>query len=169
MTEREFVKEFKALYLPLGMYALRIVNDAMAAQDCVQNAFMHAWEALLADKKIINFSSYMYRSVHNSCLDYLRSLHENDNLPDIAEPTEEDEDTSRRDAALWHAIDRLPQRCRQVFLLSKRDGLSQEEIAHQMGISIKTVKNQMSKAYERLREALSASGDDALPSVLLLF
>lgn len=169
MTAREFEKEFKALYLPLGMYALRITEEALAAQDCVQNAFLNAWEGISQGKEIISFRAYMYRAVHNECLDYLRSQHERMEIPDIAEPTEEDVDTSRRDAALWHAIARLPERCRKVFLLSKRDGYSQEEIAAQMGISVKTVKNQMTKAYERLRSALSASGSDSLYSVLFLF
>ena len=48
-----------------------------------------------------------------------------------------------------------PEKCREVFLLSKRDGLSNDQIAEKMGISVKTVKNQMTKAYSRLRDALS--------------
>ncbi|MDE5585840.1 MAG: sigma-70 family RNA polymerase sigma factor, partial [Muribaculaceae bacterium] len=56
---------------------------------------------------------------------------------------------------LWKAIDALPDKCREVFLLSKRDGLSNEEIAERMDISIKTVKNQMTKAFSRLRDTLS--------------
>ena len=64
-------------------------------------------------------------------------------------------DTSIRDAKIWKAIDNLPEKCRNVFLMSKRDGLSNEEIADELGISIKTVKNQLTKAFGRLREALS--------------
>ena len=124
MTAKEFEKEFKSLYLPLGMYALRIVDDAEAAQDCVQNAFLKVWEGLCDGTEVDCFQAYMYRAVRNQCLSYLRSLRETADIDDIAEPTEEDVDTSERDAALWHAIDRLPDRCRQVFLLSKRDGLS---------------------------------------------
>ena len=69
--------------------------------------------------------------------------------------SDETVDTSQRDARVWKAIDELPERCREVFLLSKHDGLSNEEIAEELGISIKTVKNQMTKAFSRLREALS--------------
>ena len=59
------------------------------------------------------------------------------------------------DARIWHAIDKLPEACRRIFLLSKRDGLGNQEIADELGISIKTVKNQLTKAYARLREDLS--------------
>lgn len=65
--------------------------------------------------------------------------------------SEEDIDTSERDARLWRIIDSLPDRCREIFLLSKRDGLSNAEIAEELGVSIKTVENQITKAYKRLR------------------
>lgn len=155
MKLHEFEMMFKALYLPLGMYALRIVEDNDCAEDMVQEAFVKAWEALEGGAEIGNFRGYMYRAVHNECIGYLRQRRETASLGEIAEVTEEAVDTSVRDARIWRAIDALPQRCREVFLLSKRDGLSQEEIAEEMGISVKTVKNQMTKAYERLREALS--------------
>ena len=73
----------------------------------------------------------------------------------ISEICEEVIDTSFRDARIWKAIDELPEKCREIFLMSKRDGLTNAEIAEEMNISIKTVKNQMTKAFARLRESLS--------------
>lgn len=156
MDVRKFEIEFKRLYLPLGMYALRIVEDAEAASDLVQDAFMKAWQAVEGGMEPDNFSSYMYRIVRNECISHLRRLRETVALDEVAEADEESIDTSVRDARIWKAIDELPERCREVFLLSKRDGLSNEEIAEELGISIKTVKNQMTKAFSRLREALSS-------------
>lgn len=75
-----------------------------------------------------------------------------DSIPDVSE---EEIDTSIRDAKIWKAIEELPEKCKEIFLMSKRDGYSNEEIADELGISIKTVKNQMTKAFSRLREALS--------------
>ena len=80
--------------------------------------------------------------------------------------SDEEIDTSERDAALWRAIEALPERCRRIFLLSKRDGLSHAEIADEMGISIKTVENQLTKAYSRLRGELKGFG---MPVVFLPF
>lgn len=156
MTVKEFEISFRRLYLPLGMYALRYVDDSDAAEDLVQDCFMKAWVYIEEGGVIGNFSAFMYRAVRNASLSYLRRSCEmlgEEAIPDV---TDEAVDTSERDARIWRAIDDLPERCRRVFLLSKRDGLSNDEIAEELGISVKTVKNQMTKAYSRLREALSS-------------
>lgn len=155
MTGKEFDIFFRKMYLPLGMYALRIVDDAQSAEDLVEDAFMKAWQAIEDGKEIDDFKAYMYRSVRNGCISFIRSRKETVGLDNIPEADEEAVDTSERDAMIWKAIDELPEKCREVFLLSKRDGLSNDEIAERMGVSVKTVKNQMTKAFSRLRDALS--------------
>ena len=156
MTTKEFEIFFRKLYLPLGMYALRIVDDADVAEDMVQDAFLNTWERLEGGLEISNFKAFMYRSVRNECLSYLSSLKEKVGEEFIPEVGEDEIDTSFRDARIWKAIDELPEKCREIFLMSKRDGYSNEEIADELGISIKTVKNQMTKAFSRLREALNS-------------
>ena len=155
MTIKEFEIFFRRLYLPLGMYALRIVDDADVAEDMVQEAFLNTWERLEGGLEISNFKAFMYRSVRNECISYLSSLKEKVGEEFIPEAGEEEIDISFRDARIWKAIDELPEKCREIFLMSKRDGYSNEEIADELGISIKTVKNQMTKALSRLRESLS--------------
>lgn len=155
MTSSEFETHFRRLYLPLGMYALRIVDDTDVAEDMTQEAFMKAWVYIGNGGTIDNFTSFMYRTLRNVCLSYLRTKQLTLDESHIPDAGEEDIDTSFRDAAIWKAIDELPARCREVFLMSKRDGMTNEEIADELDISIKTVKNQMTKAFSRLREALS--------------
>lgn len=155
MTTKEFEAYFRKLYLPLGMYSLRLVDDADVAEDMVQDAFVMVWQYVEDGGEIDNFPSFIYRSVRNACLSYLRNRHETVDETHIPDVGEEEIDTSIRDARIWRAIDDLPRKCREVFLMSKRDGFTNEEIAAEMGISIKTVKNQMTKAFARLREALS--------------
>lgn len=155
MTAREFEIAFRKLYLPLGMYALRLVDDADIAEDLEQDAFMKAWLYVGSGNDVGNFTSFMYRTLRNECLKYLRDRRETLGEDSIPEISEEEIDTSFRDARIWKAIDGLPEKCREIFLMSKRDGLTNEEIAEELGISIKTVKNHMTKAFSRLREALS--------------
>lgn len=154
VMDREFFrKEYERLLLPLGMFALKITGDVAMSEDIVQNAFLAAWSRLEEGGEIGNLKAYMYRSVRNSALTAARkeSCLVAMPLSYDEEVTEEEIDTSERDAALWRAIDGLPERCRKVFLLSKRDGLTNAEIADELGISIKTVENQMTKAFSRLR------------------
>ena len=155
MTARDFENHFKRLYLPLGMYALRFVDDVAVSEDLVQDAFMKAWLYLENGGVIDNIQAFMYRSVRNGCLTWVRQQRETLDESFIPEVGDDEIDTSFRDALIWKAVDNLPEKCRQVFLLSKRDGLSNEEIANELNISIKTVKNQMTKALSRLRESLS--------------
>lgn len=157
MTKGEFKTYFRRLYLPLGMYALRIVDNADDAEDIVEDTFLKVWQAIASGSEIDNFSSYMYRSVRNECVSFCRGRKELENIDSIPEISEEVIDTSFRDARIWKAIDDLPDKCREIFLMSKRDGFSNEEIAEELNISIKTVKNQMTKAFARLREALSVT------------
>lgn len=157
MTIREFEIQFRRLYLPLGMYALHIVENIDDAEDLVEDSFLKAWERIETGEKIDNFKAFMYRIVRNSCISFLRTRKQFVGPEAIPELDEEIVDTSVRDAKIWQAIDRLPEKCREVFLLSKRDGMSNEEIAEELGISVKTVKNQITKAFSRLREALSGA------------
>lgn len=155
MDKRRFESEFRKLYLPLGMYALRYVGDTDSAEDIVQNAFLKAWQAIGNGSDIADFKAFMYRCVRNECISFLRRQERFVGIEGVPEVEDTDIDTSERDARIWRAIDELPDRCREVFLLSKRDGLSNEEIAAELDISVKTVKNQMTKAFSRLRTALS--------------
>lgn len=156
MTVRQFEALFKKLYLPLGMFALRIVGDASDAEDIVQDVFLRTWQKIEAGAEIDSIKSYLYGSVRNRCIDFLRSRQAVVEVGDDDFAVDSESiDTSERDALVWAAIDKLPDQCRTVFLLSKRDGLSNDEIAEELGVSVKTVKNQMTKAFARLRTALS--------------
>lgn len=157
MTSREFEKYFRKLYLPLGMYALRILNDAEAAEDRVMDVFAKVWQKVSDGVEIRDAKQYLYQGVRNGCISYLRTMQGRVEIEEMPEVDSETIDTSERDAAIWKAIDDLPAKCRMIFLLSKRDGLSNQEIADELGISIKTVKNQMTKAFSRLRQSLSKS------------
>ena len=156
MTSREFEVSFRKLYLPLGMYALRIVENLDDAEDLVQDAFIKAWQAVENGEDIGNFRAYMYRCVRNGCISLIRRRKDFTGLDTVPDLCEEDYETSSMDARIWKAIDGLPERCREIFLMSKRDGLSNEEIAEELGISVKTVKNQMTKAFSRLHGDLSS-------------
>lgn len=149
-----FRYEFERLYRPLGMFALRYTGSVEDAEDVVQEAFIKAWSVVEANGEIDNFKSYIYRTVRNGCIDLLRSRREYVTIDEAAEVPIEEIDTSEIDARIWSAIDSLPPKCRKVFLMSKRDGLSGAEIADSLGVSLKTVKNQMTKALARLREEL---------------
>lgn len=159
--EKEFERYFKLFYTPLGMYVMRFCGDAYETEDIVQETFSIVWQRFSDQELPDNTKSYLYRVAHNITIDHLRRRNSKElsmPLEEIGEMevSEEAIDTSERDARLWIAISKLPARCKQVFLLSKQDGLSHAEIANELNISTKTVENQITKAFKLLRDDLKS-------------
>lgn len=147
---------FRYHYRPLCIFALHYLKDIDVSEDVVQEAFGLLWEKLSAGEKVVNQKGYLYSIVKNRSLDILRkegltgeAISLDGSVDDIEEPAVEDAEVEAR---LWTAIDTLPEKCREIFLMSKRDGLKQEEIAQELGISLQTVKNQVSKALKILKD-----------------
>ena len=147
---------FRYNYRPLCLYALHYVADPVTVEDIVQDSFAALWERLQTGQAVANRRAYLYMMVRNRCLDHLRKagIKTEELKPYDTYGIIEDDDARERaviEARLWTAIDSLPEKCREVFLLSKRDGLKYEEIARELGISENTVRNQISKALNVLK------------------
>ena len=146
---------FRLYYRPLCLYAARYLRDADDVEDIVQLSFVTFWEKSRSGQAPDSPKAYLYRIVHNRCIDALRNSSRESvvNLEHLQEdvPDEEAVDRSFVWARLWTAIDRLPARRREILLLNKRDGFSYAQIAQKMGISESTVHNQLTKALHTLR------------------
>ena len=160
VTDRmDFEVLFKYNFRPLCLYALHYLGDVDAAEDVVQECFMKLWEKLEQGAEVHNSRAYLYMTVRNRCLDQLRK---NDIPTESLKPHDtygiiDDDDAQERsqtEARLWTAIDSLPVKCREVFIMSKRDGLKYEEIAEELGLSVNTVRNQISHALKVLKEGV---------------
>lgn len=155
-TGPSFEGQFKTLFRPLCLYALRIVDSTEDAEDIVQQAFIDIWEKIQQGHQISDIKSYSYRVVRNRSLDYLsrsRSDISLDEMSEIEDHVEKEQiERSEREAKLWSLIEKLPPERKKIFLFAKRDGLKYSEIAEELGISVKTVENQMSKALKSLKE-----------------
>lgn len=151
---------FRYYYRPLNLYALHYLQDLDSAEDIVQECLALLWEKLHAGTTVTDPKAYLYRMVRNLCIDRLRhdrpeeaGLHPSDLAETLSD--EECRERSELEARLWTAVDKLPPKCREALLLSKRDGLKYQEIADRMGISVNTVENHISKALKLLRAKAS--------------
>ena len=155
---------FRRHYVDLCRVALRIVSDEAAAEDIVQVMFTKLWtRRTKLPAEIPAVGPYLRRSVRNRSLNYLRDKKrlpiDDGELPELSADERmqpgaalESEELSHR---LHRAIDRLPERCRLVFVMSKVEDMSHREIAEGLDISVKTVENQMTRAYKFLRQWLA--------------
>lgn len=155
--KRDIDEAFRCYYKPLCLYAMHYIQDMDLIEDVVQDCFVDLWERVNDEKTVSSVRPYLYMMVRNRCLDTLKKDNQIDynvSPSDLAGfiQDEEAEERSLIEARLWTAIDSLPEKCREVFLLSKRDGLKYKEIADKLNISIKTVENQVAKAMKVLKE-----------------
>ena len=148
----------------MATFVQRFVRSPDVAEELVQDLFLKLWAKREQLSDIETFRTYLYRAARNQALNWLRRQklerrwQEEHTGNDEATTTTQlaDEDASEHEvaAAVRAAIDRLPPRCREVFLLSRDGGLTYAEIARTLEISVKTVETQMGRALKSLRVAL---------------
>jgi RNA polymerase sigma-70 factor (ECF subfamily) len=158
-----FEAAFRMYFKPLSFYAVRMVRDMDTSKEIVHEVFIKLWENRFSVDMEASLRPYLFTAVHNRCLNYLRnrSKFHKDNAPDIRgikEMTEADYPSLEKDELEIQvnvAVSELPERCSEVFLMSRMEGMKYREIADKLGISVKAVEAQMTKALRILRERLS--------------
>jgi RNA polymerase sigma-70 factor, ECF subfamily len=164
--EQLFTTHFKRLYA----YALTIVKEDMAAEEMVQNVFFKIWEKKGRIDIQTSVQAYLYRSVYHESLNYLKhkkvkaayqshTVYQSKNQSDNASSKVQLSELQKK---LDIALSELPEQCRTIFQMSRFEELKYQEIADRLGLSIKTVENQMGKALKILRVKLA----DYLPLVI---
>jgi RNA polymerase sigma-70 factor, ECF subfamily len=153
---------FHFYYSGLVMYSTQFTADRMDAEEIVQDFFVRFWQKhqqiLLTD----SLKGYLFLSVKNSCLNYLKHKKvEERYIQKMVELSSRhiayDPDlylASELQEKVKNAIDLLPEKCREIFIMSRIQGLKNEEIATNLNISKRTVETQISKALKVLRVEL---------------
>lgn len=154
--QRAFAILFDRHWKKLYHTALNVVEDRDAAEDIVQDCFISLWEKS-SHKHIDNVGGYLFKSVKYACFMYLRSGTISrkylDHINKVAfdNSTEEDFYAQELQEVLDSSIATLPEKCREIFYLSRFEFLPNKQIAEQLQISPKTVENQITKALRILR------------------
>jgi RNA polymerase sigma-70 factor (ECF subfamily) len=168
--EAAFEHVFKQYFKNLHAYACSIVQEEAAAEEIVQNIFYKIWEKAGQLTITPPVAAYLYRAVNNESINYLKhkkvrlshrehTLYHMKGQADSASKKVLHGELEKR---LRKAMNELPEQCRIIFQLSRFEELRYREIAGQLGISVKTVENQMGKALKILRTRLA----DFLPLLL---
>lgn len=155
----------------LCVYANSLVKNIYSAEDIVQNVFIKVWEQRTRLKPDHALKSFLYKLVYNEFIDLYRknqslfSLEKSyyDALNSVIQ--EDDSESFQRVLNVVNKeIQNLPPKCKEVFILSKKEGLTNIEIAEHLDVSIKTVEAQITKAFSILRSSL----EEKIKSVLFL-
>ena len=171
---RRYSNRFSANFIaPLCIHARRYLIDPDVSEEVVQDMFFKMWER--RDSLFINTSlpAYLFKSVTNHALNHIKyQSHARKYQEFIGFRTDDHRSVSAHDALvhadlekqLMRLVKSLPERRRMIFEMSRLEGLRYNDIAEKLGISLKTVEIQMSKALEFMREKLR----DYLPTLWLI-
>jgi RNA polymerase sigma-70 factor (family 1) len=156
-NESAFSELFHACRDKLYSFTLRICGSPQQAEDIVQDIFLKVWVMRAELLEIKDFQQYLFRMSHNHAINLLKKearesiLLSKIRIPSSLSVTEQEVQRRETEAFVRNAIDRLPRQQKQVFILSREQGLNQEEISEKLHITIPTVKSHMTQALRSLR------------------
>ena len=160
--EVAFEQLFKGFFKELHVYSFSILKDWDMAEEVVQNLFLKLWENDTWTRVEISMKSFLYRSAYHESLNVLRQQKVHLSYQNNTKYVMENEtghtmtsiELNELEEGIRRSLNRLPEKCRTIFQLSRFGELKYHEIASQLGISVKTVETQMGKALRVLRNDL---------------
>ena len=160
---------FREHYAYLHRAVYRVIPDNKISEDLVQDVFYELWRKREHIQINISIKAYLRRAVVNKALNYIRDQKikpEGDEkliyMENKQMNPQQKVELSELEQRIHQAIARLPERCKQVFVLSRFEEMTYQEIADQLGVSIKTVEHQISKALKLLRQVIDKSATNYL-------
>jgi RNA polymerase sigma-70 factor, ECF subfamily len=154
---------FRTYFSSLCYFAQKYIRDLDTCKDIVHGVFINIWEKRDEFDFEKSAKSYLFTSVYNRCLNSIRDRKKFVENSDPATVNNIEEsviyhdhmEAAELESRIWQGIQSLPEKCREVFMLNRFEEKKYGEIADQLGISVKTVEAQMSKALKVLRDFLA--------------
>lgn len=159
---KEFESLFRSSYVSLVRYAKVLIKDHDSAEEIVQELFFRLWQ----DKNNLviesSLNGYLFRSVHNRCLHFINhrkvvekyAAEMSVRQPAWQETPADVLQYAELQGKIARIIEKLPERCGQIFYMNRFEGLKYSEIAEKLSISVKTVESNMGKALKEFRKEL---------------
>lgn len=156
--EHAFKYLFDTYFVSLCRFMNLYLKDHRESEENALDIFMYIWEHREDIDIRISFKAYLFQAARNKCLNSLRKKRDTVSLDEVATTLKEKEDTSLEVEELNNLIEEavmaLPEKCREVFVNSRIENLTNQEIAEKMQLSVKTVEAQITKALKRIKEHL---------------
>ncbi len=171
-----FEKLFKLYSERIYYFTIRYIKNKEEAEEITQEVFVRLWNRRFDLKTELSFSSYLFMIAKNAVIDLLRKRQKESSLneeitPDvnaIAEKSNNSVEYKELNEIVKNSILQLPEKRRQIFLLSRNEGLTYKEIAEKLNISIKTVESHMRLALQQLKKTIGSSYELILTGIFFL-
>ena len=166
-----FEMVFRDYYKPLVRYGNTFLKDSDEAEDIVQQVFVSFWEKRAQLDIHTSIRAVLYKAVQNACLNKIKHMKVRNvyaaelKATAICEDSSDSVQVTELNERIQLAMENMPEQCGRIFKMSRFEQLRYQEIADELGLSVKTVENQMGKALKIVREELK----DYLPLLILFF
>lgn len=153
--EQAFCQFVKVHSQNLFYYAVSLLQKKELAEEVVSDVFFEVWKLRTTLEEIKNLKAYLLTLTHNKAVSYLRKenfgrMFSIEDIQDVYLPSFQSADCSiisqEEMSRINQAIQTLPPKCKQVFILAKIEGLAYKEIAQMLNISVKTINIHIAKA-----------------------
>lgn len=179
-SQEHFSQLYSVYFMKMLRFSQAYVGSEEEAKNIIQDTFLYLWEHIDILDTINNKDAFLFTLVKNRCLNFIKHRLYVDSRKQSLQETEEEElqmslyalqefdenlcSVEDIEQLLQQAVDALPERCRQIFMLSRMEGLKYKEIASRLDVSVNTVENQISIALKKMRIELK----DYLPLLFFL-
>ncbi len=171
--EMAFRSLFDRYYRLLCYASYKVYPDEHKSRDFAQEVFLSLWNKRKDISIHSSLSAFLRRAVVNKTIDFIRAQRFNfEEVPDLKESTDSPNKKMEYEELkdlIHQTAEQLPERCRMIFMMSRFEELSHKEIAVKLGISEKTIENQITKALKILRAAIGPYLSESKLILLFLF
>lgn len=157
-----FAVVFREYYSKVFSFVMSIVKDESQAKDLAQEVFIKLWEKRRNLETVQSLDDYLFIMTRNMCFDYLRKAYRRKKISldaldsvlfaHITTDPQKSQDAKSDLEQVRKVVFTMPQKRRDIYLMSRFDGYSNEDIAEIMGISKKTVENQLYLAAGKIKK-----------------
>lgn len=166
---KAFESLFRSYFAQLSNYAGEILKDADMGEEIAEEVFVKFWEQREHIKIDVSIRAYLFKSTYNHCINYLKHqkvkekyrlfflhhIHPEQYNADYSNDYPLSSILSKEiEHLVEKAIEKLPMQCREIFILSRYEELKNDKIAEKLGVSVSTVKTQLSRAMVKLQKEL---------------
>ena len=161
-SDKAFEQVFNVYFKMLVVFAKKYVQDISTAEDLVQDVYLKLYEKRLSIQFHTSLKAFLFQSVYNRCVDYLRSAkvktahHERMLSQSSGDDFQDQMLQVELEERIYKAIEALPDQCALIFKKSRFDGKKNQEIADELSISKRTVETQISKAFKAIEGRCSS-------------
>jgi len=160
--ENAYRQLFEKYYQRLVVFAYKYLEDLESARDIVQEFYLDLYESRQSISIQTSLKSYLYNAVKNRCLNQVKHMQVMEKYRNtkrseasvLDSDIEEIIDALDLEARVYEIVSTLPEKCRQIYIMSRVDGKRNREIADELNLSIRTVETQISKALKSLKNSL---------------